>query len=238
MRAEDWFPYSTPMVVSGLSPWAASTSITIEYFGGFLPIVAAEDPSAARLLQLRENAAVILRPSPTYDHGTAEGYRQTGIMAYQALMHGRNTLPYDSRVVKRLSESRTSDATLTIDDELYYPFRAGRSYRVEFSFETFANNATGALKFTLDGPTATLITTCYEVQPNGAAVSTVATIGYPTGVNTGNSGLFYIRGGDDGSERHGGWGVCAEVGPERFACLGHSREQRFVHGESLSGAHN
>lgn len=177
LRGTSWFPWATPIVVSEYSPYGAGSALNVGNYGQFNQYVLGSDPALRSLAIFKNTPSTDWEPeSPvTNIHNTAEGYRRTGIIAYNAMVRGRGSPRADGffgELIKRVAEGRASNTTLdsaSWDQELYVPLNIGYSYDTEWDLNFLVFDGAAGLRFGLIGPSVGHIDYRYEVRSDSGS---------------------------------------------------------------------
>lgn len=144
-REEEWYPYSTPIIVAGYAPY--TSVINTRLYDDQQKLFCGREPAIRTFVSWEGLPTSWWEASESLIHGTASGYWNMGIQAYSAWQSGANSgrgATNSQEIVKRRSEARTADASTSVRDaELYFRTRAGKSYRIQMDLQGIALGAPG-----------------------------------------------------------------------------------------------
>lgn len=199
-RGETWFPRSSQIILSGFSPYDAPAGVAseIQFFEDQLRLAASRDAELRTYASYANTANTLWESTESYRHATAEGYRQTGIIAFNSLASGANSginAVSAMTITKRRQTSRTSNTTVSADADLYVTLRAGKDYVVNIDALLFS--VAGGAKWSVVGPSIGVVTSLYKgtvVAVGGSASegNLNAQIGFPTNVALAGAGIIRI----------------------------------------------
>lgn len=201
LRAETWFPYSTPVIISGFSPYDAPAGVptAIQRFEDQLRFAALNDPELRTYVSYVHTPTTFWEAGDSYRHANAEGYRQCGIICHRAFLSGANAgknAGHRAVVTKRELESRVSTTVAANDRELFAWLLPDRTYRIRFDIIGFSGG--GGITWGINGPTANAIIREYRqvmvaLSSSAAESNVFAAAAYPSGVALAGSGYFRIQ---------------------------------------------
>lgn len=173
-QTKSWFEEGTPTIIMGLSPYADAVSPLVALFGNTLRQTAARAPAQRTFVSLRGLPQGDWEATENYIHMTGPGYYAAGGLAYDAFRSGANSGPNYGpvRLVKTTSDIRTSTTTLADDRELKVYIRAGKTYRLNGNLIGLTT-ATADLKWSLTGPSFSIVDCEDRTIPHGATTETL-----------------------------------------------------------------
>lgn len=192
-RGETWFPYETPIVIMGVSPYYFTNENGLN---DTLAHCAERDPQRRTYISQRDTKIIDYWMPPSGIHMTGLGYQLAGKLAYLGGERGiGQKRKYRDRIatVKRSVTSRANTSTTTADPDLKIWLRTRCRIRIEVWGET---NTTPGFKWGITGPSGSAVywksNSIYG--GSGAEVGGGVGAGYPTNQSIASvAGAFFLE---------------------------------------------